>query len=59
MSNLSATGALTAFGSGIMLGFGWALLNNDRFQDAKDVAHTTIAMTWPMSMPPVLTSPAQ
>ena len=42
MSNLSATGALTAFGSGIMLGFGWALLNNDRFQDAKDVARTTI-----------------
>ena len=35
-------GALTAFGSGIMLGFGWALLNNDRFQDAKDVARTTI-----------------
>ena len=42
MSNLSATGALTAFGSGITLGFGWALLNNDRFQDAKDVARTTI-----------------
>ena len=42
MSNLSAAGALTAFGSGIMLGFGWALLNNDRFQDAKDVARTTI-----------------
>ena len=42
MSNLSATGALTAFGSGIMLGFGWALLNNDRFQDAKNVARTTI-----------------
>ena len=42
MSNLSATGALTAFGSGIMLGFGWALLNNDRFRDTKDVARTTI-----------------
>ena len=42
MSNLSAAGALTAFGSGIMLGFGWALLNNDRFQDAKDVARTTV-----------------
>ena len=34
MSNLSATGALTAVGSGIMLGVGWALLNYDRFQDA-------------------------
>ena len=39
---LSATGAFTAFGSGIMLGLGWALLNNDRFKDAKDVMRTTL-----------------
>ena len=25
-----------------MLGFGWALLNNDRFKDTNDVARTTI-----------------
>ena len=35
--------ALCAASSGAMLGFGYALLHNDRFKTARDVARTTSA----------------
>ena len=39
-SELSPEGAITAFSSGLMIGLGWALLNNDRFKDVKEVLST-------------------